>query len=167
MSNVNINEQLDTCAEMLVNTYDEILKQRQLLNEQLDSGYINLSKARSILGCTNLSMMQIPSELEPNVTVNILENNDFSENGIEYKNVDFNLQITDHKKTDKDQAIDTEKKQPVNIPLPSWFGVLTPMSLKRSQKSFANSLHLVQSICELQTRLQNLQATYKQLLLAK
>jgi hypothetical protein len=157
---LSINEKLDRCAIELIECYEDILKQHDLLNKCLDMGYLNLSKARSIVGCTNLSTMQIPAEIEASVTVDIIEEKLFFQNCIEYKNLEFNLKINDNK---KDKNTESNLKNEI-IALPNWFGVLTPLSLKSSQKSFCNSYAIIKSLCESQIKLKNLQIVYKRLL---
>ena len=162
MTDISLNEKLDRCAELLVATYGDILKQRDRLNEQLDSGFINMSKARSILGCSSLSAMQIPAELEPNVTVRVLEQEAADgADGIKYKDLTFQLSVAAPKRNDEQQ------QEAASAPLPSWFGALPPMSLKNSHKAFSSSIHTIASICELQARLHSLQLTYKQLVASK
>ena len=156
---VSIDEKLDHCACLLVECYEEILRQRSLLNECLDAGFLNLSKARSLLGCASLSILQVPSELDAAVTIDIKEQTALAENYFDYKLLQFDLKLNDPK------SANNEPNQ--TIPLPSWFGVLTPMSLKTSQKSFSNSLYLIKSISELQNKLTSLQLVYKRLLSEK
>ncbi len=159
MEVVTIDDKLDTCASLLVETYDELIIHHQLLKEQLDSGFINLSKARSILGCTHLSILQVPNDLAANVTVDLLESKVSADEQFEYGSLKYELNLS-RNNTDKIAQVS-------DIPMPSWFGVLTPLSLKSSQKSFASSLPLIMTLCELQTKLQTLQRTYKDLLAEK
>lgn len=161
MSKISLNEKLDQCAELLVSTYNEILIVRDSLSEQLDNGFINMSKARSLLGCSGLSAMQIPAELESKITVEVVEHNQRTVSGFEYKDLEFNLDINNYNKNSEEQM---EAKY---APLPSWFGALPPMSLKNSHMSFSSSIHTIKSLCELQTKLHYLQIAYKQLLAEK
>lgn len=154
------NEKLDMLSLMMLECYDEILIKRNLLNTCLDDAFLNLSKARSLIGCSNLSILQVPVELEPNVTVNENEREYETDpdSDIKCKYLNYELAIQTKQKTatssDMEQAIPN---------LPSWFGVLTPLSLKTSHKSFAQSLYIIKSICELQSKLANLQVVYSDL----
>ena len=170
MSNIEqstLKEKLDTCAILCVETYNELLAQRTRLNEQLDNGFINMSKARSIMGCASLSSMQLPSEITPSVLVDVVESKQ-NEIDFEYNQTNFNLKIANIKKSNETVEETAEKKMTVsNIPLPSWFGFLTPMSLKSSQKSFCSSFETIKYISELQAKLQDLQNLYTDLLKQK
>lgn len=157
MDKDSINEKLDTLTLEILDCYDQILNKRSLLNSNLDDAYLNLSKARSLIGCASLSIMQVPSELEPNVTVNELETDAIcpGNNEIKYKEITYDLVVQSKQKT----SDHTDNKQPIPS-LPTWFGVLTPLSLKASQKMFSQSLYTIKSICELQTKLNSLQKSY-------
>ncbi|RNA41307.1 coiled-coil domain-containing protein [Brachionus plicatilis] len=153
-----INQKLDKCACLYIESYQSLLTLRELLNKALDDGYLNLSKARSIVGCTSLSILQIPSELEAKVSIETNEKIDIVKTDdpsvdLEVPSIQFNLSVSN-----------SDSKE---IPLPSWFGVLTPLSLKTSQKSFCRSLNLATSICECQTRLNELGKVYQDLLSEK
>ncbi|CAF0754261.1 unnamed protein product [Brachionus calyciflorus] len=155
-----INEKLDKCICLFVECYQTVLTQRELLNKTLDDGYLNMSKARSIIGCSSLSILQIPSELEAKVTVDIktdtsLVKTDDPSVKFEYPETNFDLIIDNNH----------EKKENSSISMPNWFGVLTPLSLKTSQKSFCRSLNLITSLCESQEKLKNLEQIYKALLM--
>jgi hypothetical protein len=155
----SIDDKLDTCAIMLVECYEELL-----LKECLDIGYLNLSKARSLLGCASLSILQVPKEdLIANVKVIVNEKTNKAEDYFEYNDTEFNL--IDMKSLNENTN-ETKAEAPtiLSTPLPNWFGVLTPLSLKTSQKSFSNSLQIIKRICELQAKLVALRTTYKQLL---
>ena len=45
---------LDDLVVLYIECYQEILHNHQLLNNSLDDGHLNLSKARSLIGCNNL-----------------------------------------------------------------------------------------------------------------
>ncbi len=154
-----INDKLDACASLLVETYSELITHHELLKEKLDNGFINLSKARSILGCSSLSILQVPNDLSANVTVDLLQSRISTNEEFEYTNLQYKLNLV---KNNNDKIDNVSE-----IPMPNWFGVLTPLSLKSSQKSFASSLPIIVSLCELQAKLQNLQKTYKDLLAEK
>ena len=158
---VSVDEKLDHCVCLLVECYEEILRQRSLLNECLDAGFLNLSKARSLLGCASLSILQVPSELDAAVTIDIKEQTALAENYFDYKLLEFDLKFSNAPKSATSNGPNQAN------PMPSWFGVLTPMSLKTSHKSFANSLYLIKSISELQNKLTSLKLVYKRLLSEK
>ena len=132
-----INEQLDTLAISFVECYQDILFNRDLLNNCLDDAYLNLSKARSLIGCNSLSLLQIPSEIEASLYVD-----DSTET--------FKLSSS----TNGDEI---KKKC-------SWFGVLTPLSLKTSQKSFFKSVDVILNLCNLHSKLKSIEIEYKKLL---
>lgn len=153
-----INQKLDKCVCMYIESYQSLLTLRELFNKALDDGYLNLSKARSIIGCSNLSVLQIPSELEPKISIETSEKIDIIKTDdpnvdFELKNIQFNLSAT---------GSDSKEAR-----LPNWFGVLTPLSLKTSQKSFSRSLNLASCIAECQIRLNSLGNFYQDLLSEK
>jgi hypothetical protein len=156
------NEKLDTIALMLIDCYNEIIEQRELLNTSLDDAYLNLSRARSLVGCSSLSIMQVPFELEPNVTVNSNTTQscclDSLQQDIKYNETKFDLIIQTKQKTSDNSNV--SKPMPA---MPTWFGVLTPFCLKTSHKSFSESLYIIKTLCELQTKLFNLQTLYSDL----
>ena len=66
-----VEERLDEHACRMIECYAALLAERDKLNARLDAAHLNMSKARSLLGCTRLSVLQVPGEeLEPRVTVN-------------------------------------------------------------------------------------------------
>ena len=164
VSQADANEQLDACALSMLDCYEEILTQRSLLEKSLDDAYLNMSKARSILGCAQLSALQLPAELKPSVTVSLTKKHAATEAA------NAELQLKDELKF----ALDVEQPRG-NSPTdaqtpptcPSWFGALAPLSLRNSQRLFYKSLCVANSIAELQTRLSALQFTYKQAFIEK
>jgi hypothetical protein len=75
-----INEQLDKLTLLMIECYDDILTHHTLLEQCLNEAHLNLSKARSLIGCTNLSLLQIPADLNALVKIDdnfeILQAND-------------------------------------------------------------------------------------------
>lgn len=155
-----VNESLDSIALMIVDCYDEILKERTLLNSCLDDAYLNLSKARSLIGCASLSILQVPSEIEPNVTIDEKETEEQIDENLNYKQMNYDLVIKNKQKL---KSTEDETTTQVVGQLPTWFGVLTPLSLKTSHKSFSQSLYTIKTICELQSKLNGLQILYSDL----
>ena len=88
---------------MLIDCYsNEIIEQRKLLNTSLDDAYLNLSRARSLVGCTSLPIMQVPFELEANVTVSSKTSQSScsdSQQDIKYNETKFDLIIQTKQKT--------------------------------------------------------------------
>jgi hypothetical protein len=153
-------ENLDKCSCLFVEYYEEILNQRKLLDSVMNDAYLNLSKARSILGCSNLSILQVPNQdLSAKLKIEIKQSNDDDEDLIE-KLDGLSIDLIHSEKTSQEENNKTTK-------LPDWFGVLTPMSLKLSHKAFHRSLYLVKSICELQMKIQNLEKIYFDLIKQK
>lgn len=146
-------ENLDKCTIEYVECYGEILTQRALLEESLSDAFLNMSKARSLIGCNNLSILQVPTELTAHARVELNDDESSCEQ--------FNLTFSNNSEDNKNE------KQLSCSPFPKWFGVLAPLSLKSSHKSFSRSLNLAVSLCELQSKLQSLEKEHKQLLLAK
>ena len=191
----SVRERLDKCCTMYVETYQSLLEQRSLLNKTLDDGYLNLSKARSIMGCTSLSILQVPVEMDARVNVDVAPSqieeqcDDVDGLSVKLDSLHFHLgyvkqpvvetvvakeaDVDDFDVVDKSELADEEeeekpKKTPVDpSKLPTWFGLLTPLSLKQSHKAFSASLSLVTSVSELQTRLIGLEELYKQLIKEK
>lgn len=140
MSLNEINERLDEYASAYIECYEKLLSERALLAKCLDDGYLNLSKARSIIGCSSLSIMQVPAELDASI-------------GVEEETVESDT--VEHSEYKLVRRNDHQQQK-----LPPWFGVLTPLSLKSSHQSFSRSLHLITSICELQSKLNSLRLAY-------
>ena len=156
-SNEIVKEKLDKCAILLIECYEKILSQRKQLDANLNDGYLNLSKARSQVGCVNLSAMQIPLEtLEATLTIDttdqkIIDKTD-QDDDFEYETLNYNVLINGNK------AITDQIGQ-----LPKWFGALPSLSLKQSHKSFTKSIEILTSIAELQTNLKSLNKVYSDL----
>ena len=190
----SVCERLDRVVSESIDTYQKLIEQRSLLNKTLDDGYLNLSKARSIMGCANVSILQVPAEMDARVNVDVAPSQveakceEMEGLSIQFESLNFNLgyvqpvETVVAKETDADDfdvvdksEIDDEEEPKKKTPpapvdptkLPTWFGVLTPLSLKQSHKSFSSSLSLITSISELQTRLVSLEELYKQLLKEK
>jgi hypothetical protein len=193
----SLMEKLDKCACLYVECYEQLLAERVMLDNCLDDAYLHLSKARSVMGCATLSITQVPSEIEPSVRVNLTEQNHVSlldEERLMFKSNKFDLVIEGNvKETEtiaRDKDDDEEQNEESSISsnlsnlslsgtshlspsskvapsLPTWFGVLTPLNLKTSHKSFSRSLYHVAYICELQSKLDSLKSTYQELLKQK
>ena len=165
-------ETLDKCAAMYIECYRQLLSERSLLEKCLDDGFLNLSKARSIMGCASLSIMQVPNELECSVRVEVKQEelrSKVDESGAEFKIQLDKFQLVN---SANEENRDEKSSEESNAPKPAassplWFGALTPQSLKASHKSFARSLHLIASICELQNKLETLAKKYRDLLKQK
>lgn len=142
-------EKLDKCTIDYVECYGQILTQRALLDESLGDAFLNLSKARSLIGCTNLSTLQIPPELTPYAHIEL--------NSDEEGHDEFNLVFSSATEQNDDA------KRLTCSPFPKWFGVLAPLSLKSSHKSFSRSLNLAVSLCELQSKLKYLEKEFNEL----
>lgn len=151
-----LNEQLDTCACQIIESYEELLTQRALLDKCLDQGYLNMSKARSLLGVASLSRLQIPSELEARVRIRVSEN-EVEKIATDFDGVDFEFKTDKYELVKANEGGESEK-------MPTWFGVLTPLSLKTSHKSFCRALYLIVSIGQQQTRLKSLEKRYEELM---
>ena len=165
--NLSLLEKLDKCACQFVECYQQLLTERLLLNSCLDEGYLHLSKARSMMGCASLSITQVPNELESKVRVALNEQENEIDTDLEHKSKKFELVfVNDNAEKIIDEAGEAAKSNKMP-PLPSWFGVLTPQNLKTSHKSFARSLYIATSICELQSRLESLKLTYQELMKQK
>lgn len=202
----SVCERLDRVVAESIETYQSLLEKRSLLNKTLDDGYLNLSKARSIMGCANVSMLQVPAEMDARVNVQVAPSQIEAqcddvvdeELSVKFESLNFNLGYVqppapvetvgakettdavdeDFDVVDKSELGDVEEEEedkskktpppPVDpTKLPTWFGVLTPLSLKQSHKAFSSSLSLITAISELQTRLLSLEQLYKQLLKEK
>jgi hypothetical protein len=174
-------DKLDKCVSLYIECYEQLLAERVMLDNCLDDAYLHLSKARSVMGCATLSITQIPNELEPSVRVDLGEQNHVSlldEERLMFKSKKFDLVIgksgsgKDDDNNDDASLLSSDletmaisaKTPSKKLPLPTWFGVLTPLNLKTSHKSFTSSLSLVTSICELQSKLESLRSTYQELL---
>ncbi len=151
MSTKTICSDLDKLAISYIECYQEILFNRQLLNDCLDDAYLNLSKARSLIGCNRLSLLQIPNEFDANLFVSHETDGHMVNEKLSYDK--FSLVSTDD---NEDVVVQTK--------LPNWFGVFTPLNLKTSQKSFFKSVNIILNVCELQSKLNAIEIEYKNLL---
>jgi len=185
-----VMDKLDRCSCLFVEYYQQLLEERELLDAAMSDGYLHMSKARSIMGCASLSINQVPNDtLVAKFTCDIVEEGT-EEGEKEKKNDDddddlllkFNKSLTFslvenhlHKKNKKETTAGSEtgtEYSPVisrnssssSSRMPTWFGVLTPQSLRSSHKSFTRSLYLIRSIAELQTKLKQLQVVYADLI---
>lgn len=66
---LSTNEQLDKLALLMLECYDDILAHHTLLEQCLNDAHLNLSKARSLIGCSNLSLLQIPLDLDASLHI--------------------------------------------------------------------------------------------------
>jgi hypothetical protein len=162
-----LDEKLDLVVTLLVKCYEQLLGERKLLEESLNDGYLNLSKARSQLGCANLSIMQVPAEdhnLKPFVTVEV-KNEMKTVRSDDEKNININFSATVydlvyHK--DEIKSIDAQSTEQ-SAPQIKWFAAFPSLSLRQSQKGFSKSIVIAKNIAELQTRLNVLYDLYKSL----
>lgn len=139
-----LNEKLDRYASQMLDCYQEILVQRDILEGFMKDGYLNMSKARSIMGCANLSQLQIPGE-ELKADVRVVHHlDDFFD---DVKSCQFEL---------------ISSKSTTSIP--KWIAPFPSQSLNRSQKAFSNSLNVALLIAEKQSLLAALQKEYRTLL---
>ena len=138
-----LNQKLDICASEIIECYQEILSERVILEKFLTDGFLNMSKARSIMGCSSLSQLQIPqNEMETQIRVN-----EYYEEKNNVKTVRFDMENTNKNST-----------------TPKWIAPFSPLSLKNSQKDFTRSLNIIVSVAEKQIRLEALRNTYRDLL---
>jgi D-tyrosyl-tRNA(Tyr) deacylase len=163
----SIDEQLDKCVELMIDCYTKLLEKHDSLNDCLNQAFLKMSKARSLMGCHNVSMLQIPTEtLKPLVAVDLHQSTRTCEiNKLVSLNHDH-TQFELKKFTNENDELVTSDFD-LNIPMPKWFGVLTPTSLRESQKSFVKSFLSISALCELQTQYKHLEILYKNLLAKK
>lgn len=133
-----LNEKLDTYAIEMIECYQDLLAERVLLEKFLKDGFLNMSKARSIVGCASLSRLQIP---ENTMTAQVRVN--------EYADESSN----DDVKSNRFELIR-------ETGMPMWIGPFSPLSLKNSQKDFSRTLDIIVSLAEKQNRLQGLIDAY-------
>lgn len=143
-----INERLDKYASEMLACYEELLDERALLEKSLDDGYVNMSKARSIIGCASLSRLQIPLD-EDGLGMARFKVRQFEDVDDDDGLIRFELDNSD---------------QVTPLHPPKWIGPLPPLSLKMSQKAFARALTIAVTIADLQSRLRHINDAYKSLL---
>ena len=163
-----IDEQIDKCVELMVDCYTKLLDEHNSLNDCLNEAFLKMSKARSLIGCNNLSMLQVPTEsLQPLVAVDLCQSTRTcqidEQVSFQHEHTQFELKKLNH---ENDELISTCQFD-LNIPMPKWFGVLAPTSLRESQKSFVKSFQAISTLCELQTQYKHLENLYKNLLAKK
>lgn len=148
----SVLEDLDRYTCLYIDCYQELLLKHKQLEDCLNDGFLNLSKARSIIGCTNLSLLQIPVELESSVLIKS-DFNYYDEN-VELNYEKFDLIVNGNSEINEDL-------NKVKTKLPHWFGVLTPLSLKQSHSAFYKSFHTIVLLCQLQSKLKSIEKQVK------
>jgi hypothetical protein len=144
-----ICEALDEHTVEYIECYGQLLFYHDLLDQCLNEGFLNMSKARSLIGCVNLSMLQIPSELSADVHVAVKYKTNERDPSFGYAS----FEMLDN----EEENGDTSKK------FPKWFGVLAPLSLKTSHKSFCKSIDIIGKLCEQQSRLKSIEKVLEHL----
>lgn len=132
-----LNEKLDTYAVEMIECYQDLLAERVLLEKFLKDGFLNMSKARSIMGCASLSRLQIP-ENTMTAQVRVNEYADESKDDVKANRFDLIRETG----------------------MPMWIGPFSPLSLKNSQKDFSRTLDIIVSLAEKQNRLRGLIDAY-------
>jgi hypothetical protein len=162
---VLLDERLDCCVTSFIETYDQLLDYKMKLNKNLDVAYLNMSKARSLIGCSRVSILQVPNEMEPKVKV-IEEKDDCNEDINRYKLLiekSLNKKVLEETNESASSPEEDDLKSTI-VPFPDWFGVFPPQNLRTSHSSFAESLNTIIHICNLQQKLKYLENVYKTLL---
>lgn len=135
-------EKIDKLTVDYLEEFGHLLACKQLLDDTVKQGYFNLSRARVIMGVNNLSRLQY-SEKDPMI----------ASTKISITASPFNIE----KEIDKEHCHDALR----------WFGLLTPMPLKQSQKSFQQSIDLILEACRRQENIVQLKSQIEQLLKEK
>jgi vacuolar-type H+-ATPase subunit D/Vma8 len=134
-------ERLDKLSLDYLEQFGHLLSCKQLLDDTIKKGYFALSRARIIMGVNNLSRLQY-SERQPMIaatTVSIMPSTDFD------------------KHVNKDHADDALK----------WFGLLSPQTLRESQKHFQQTIDLSLEACRRQAAIAQLREEIEGLLKEK
>ncbi|CAF2117969.1 unnamed protein product [Rotaria magnacalcarata] len=135
-------EQIDKLTVDYLEEFGHLLACKTLLDDTIKQGYFNISRARIIMGVNNLSRLQY-SEKDPMI----------ASTTISITSSPFNIEKT----MDKEHSDDALK----------WFGLLSPLALKQSQKSFQQTIDLSLEACRRQENILQLKSQIEQLLKAK
>ncbi|XP_046993278.1 coiled-coil domain-containing protein 115 isoform X1 [Schistocerca americana] len=156
------------CIEEL-EIMEEYIRCKVELEKLMKAGFLNIAKARYIMGKTSVSSLQLPSEDASDVTALckvVLDKKSSAEDREFQLMLDFKDQgkqvddvtpaprkrnITDENKLMEEKP-DSKFKTQDSDPL-RWFGVLVPQNLRQAQTNFQSALPLVIECANLQLKL--------------
>ncbi|OAD62747.1 hypothetical protein WN48_07563 [Eufriesea mexicana] len=122
----------------------ELMEEKININIQMErtlrDGYIELAKAKYIHGKENISILQVPVDVESVHTLFQLETKLNEKTGKIIPNFDISL--------NKFNSSGNEIQDPIE-----WFGILVPKSLRFAQKRFQESLYLIVRAANLQAEI--------------
>ncbi|XP_015172767.1 PREDICTED: coiled-coil domain-containing protein 115-like [Polistes dominula] len=133
----------------------ELIEEKVSTNVQMElllrSGHIELAKARYISGKENVSILQIPVNMENISSLFELESKFTEESDGKTSSFDISLR--------KENEFNEDIQNPIK-----WFGVLVPRNLRTAQKYFQESVYLAAKVanihCELDSIANKLKALY-------
>lgn len=137
-----ICDKLDRLTLEYLDEFGHLLTCKQLIDDTMKNGYFTMSRARVIMGVNNLSRIQYPEQDPMAASVRISMSPD---------SVDI------EKHMDQEHANDALR----------WFGLLTPNTLKQSQKCFQQAIDLIVEACQRQATIERIRSEIEKLLAEK
>lgn len=174
------------CIEEL-EVMEEYIRCKVEMEKLMKVGFLNIAKARYIMGKTSVSSLQLPTEDAPDITalykVTLVDNlsaedrefqllSNLKQGNAQVDSVTHSTRKRKGSDEDKtpDKALeekpDSKFRTPDSDPL-RWFGVLVPQNLRQAQTSFQSALPLIVECANLQLKLFNVSNKYKDLLMRK
>ncbi|XP_066999047.1 coiled-coil domain-containing protein 115 [Anabrus simplex] len=179
-----IYKEMDELSLKILQLMEQHIRSKVRLEELMKTGFLDMAKARYIMGNNNVSSLQLPTECSeeflPQYTVTafvestlghaLYKLNNMSLNDVE-PSIERTLVKKRKGKMDEVVSISTdmqedEESAKIIDPL-KWFGVLVPQNLRRAQTCFRTVLQLVVEIATIQSELVFCQQKYKELLQCK
>lgn len=192
MSKSEISEELDDLTFRFLDIIQSIINKQNHLQDVLRNGYVNMAKARYIMGNKHVSTLQI-SEKEVTAKFQVCsEVNNHS--NVECMNFKITEECNQDTEKSKDQKVVHRKvKSPKDLvegdsyvsceqssesgnhknenhsllnktnPL-NWFGILVPQSLRTCQSHFVESLDIIAELATLKSELVSVCVRYKEAL---
>lgn len=167
------SEALDDVLETSVDSIEAMLSLRESLNELLETGLLELARARYASGNQwAVSALQLNmGDMRAARTVSSTRPDDgyhrfellFDDN--RQPTEDDSSGARRRRAADRDKVEEEEEQPPTpraGDPL-KWFGVLVPSSLRRSQKCFATALEILTDVATEQSKLATSLTRYEQL----
>lgn len=181
-------EQLDSALLEYFDTLEQFYQCQATLEQTLKAGNLHMSRARYIRGTVSISQCKITEkEMQASVHVSVSNETTPTSAGKDKIEPTFVLMTsesenlkqpssdaprrrqkdTENEDTSQTEVVTDENKTECGTlskdPL-HWFGVLVPQALRYSQKNYKSAVEQCVELANLQSRIQQIQTTYKNLL---
>lgn len=182
-------QQLDSALVEYFDTLEQFYQCQATLEQTLKAGNLHMSRARYIRGTVSISQCKI-NEKEMQASAHVSVSNETTPAGKDKMEPTFVLMTsesenlkqqqqpssdvprrrqkdTENEDTSQTEVVKDENKTECGTlskdPL-HWFGVLVPQALRYSQKNYKSAVEQCVELANLQSRIQQIQTTYKNLL---